>query len=327
MTPSKLTASLSLDLDNQWSYMRTHADSGWERYPSYLPLLVPIVIDMLRHKGLKLTVFVVGRDATLPENRAALEALAEDGHEIGNHSHNHLQWLHKLSDGELEDEIGVSEEALEQVTGQRPRGFRGPGFALNERVLRVLRRRGYRYDCSTFPTFLGPLARAYYFMSARKLDKEEAEERKNLFGGVRDGLRPIRPFYWELGAEGRLLEIPVTTTPLLRTPLHLSYLLYLARFSTAAARLYLHGTLGACRAAGVEPSFLIHPLDFLSGESCPELRFFPAMDMPQKEKLRVTGRVLDYFCSYFDPVPIGEHARRIEARGQVPVRAPDFPEA
>ena len=27
-------ASLSLDLDNQWSYMKTHGDDGWESYPS-----------------------------------------------------------------------------------------------------------------------------------------------------------------------------------------------------------------------------------------------------------------------------------------------------
>ena len=56
-----------------------------------------------------------------------------------------------------------------------PRGFRGPGFSLSAATLRVLERRGYIYDASTFPTFLGPLARAYYFMTA-KLSKEEIKE-------------------------------------------------------------------------------------------------------------------------------------------------------
>ena len=32
----KPLASLSLDLDNQWSYMKTHGDPGWESLPSYL---------------------------------------------------------------------------------------------------------------------------------------------------------------------------------------------------------------------------------------------------------------------------------------------------
>jgi peptidoglycan/xylan/chitin deacetylase (PgdA/CDA1 family) len=224
----------------------------------------------------------------------------------------------------LEHEIAAAEEHIEAVTGQRPRGFRGPGFACNERILGILARRGYDYDCSLFPTFLGPLARAYYFMSARRLSEKEAEERKELFGGVRDGLRPIRAFRWRLPEDRSLLEIPVTTTPLVRTPLHLSYILYLARFSRLAARAYLTATLTACRAAGVEPSILLHPLDFMSAETCPELRFFPAMDMPEEKKLAVTGEVLDYLREHFDPVPLREHARRIAARGGVKTRAPDF---
>jgi hypothetical protein len=320
---TKPTASISLDLDNQWSYMRTHADSGWERYPTYLPELVPLVLSMLRQRGLQITVFIVGQDARRPENAEALRSIAQAGHEIGNHSLNHLQWMHRLPEDELEREIAEAEDAIEAATGQRPRGFRGPGFAINDRTLLALARRGYDYDCSLFPTFLGPLARAYYFMSARKLTEKEAEERKDLFGGVRDGLRPIDPFLWDLGGR-ELLEIPVTTTPLVRTPLHLSYVLYLGRISPYLARVYLTGTLGACRAAGVEPSFLLHPLDFLSGDTCPALRFFPAMDMPIERKLALAGEALDHFCTYFDPVSMGEHARRVRERGRLARRAPDF---
>ena len=37
----KPLASLSLDLDNKWSYMKTHGDAGWEALPSYLDACVP----------------------------------------------------------------------------------------------------------------------------------------------------------------------------------------------------------------------------------------------------------------------------------------------
>ena len=40
-------ASLSLDLDNQWSYMKTHGDQGWQEYPSYLDVAVPRILDLL----------------------------------------------------------------------------------------------------------------------------------------------------------------------------------------------------------------------------------------------------------------------------------------
>ena len=78
----KPIASLSLDLDNQWSYMKTHGDAGWETYPSYLDLVVPRVLDVLKRKGLTITFYVVGRDASLEKNRDALLSIATAGHEI-----------------------------------------------------------------------------------------------------------------------------------------------------------------------------------------------------------------------------------------------------
>ena len=41
---NKPIASLSLDLDNKWSYMKTHGDAGWDLYPTYLPTVVPAAV-------------------------------------------------------------------------------------------------------------------------------------------------------------------------------------------------------------------------------------------------------------------------------------------
>ena len=48
----KPVASLSLDLDNKWSYMKTHGDSGWDTYPSYLDVVVPRVLAFLKERDL-----------------------------------------------------------------------------------------------------------------------------------------------------------------------------------------------------------------------------------------------------------------------------------
>lgn len=64
-TTNKPVASLSLDLDNQWSYMKTHGDPGWESYPSYLDILVPRFLEFLQQQNLTITVFIVGQDAAL----------------------------------------------------------------------------------------------------------------------------------------------------------------------------------------------------------------------------------------------------------------------
>ena len=47
MRTRKPIASLSLDLDNKWSYMKTHGDPGWESLPSYLPVVVPRFLRLL----------------------------------------------------------------------------------------------------------------------------------------------------------------------------------------------------------------------------------------------------------------------------------------
>ncbi len=330
MATSGLLASLSLDLDNQWSYMRTHGDVGWEAYPSYLHTVLPLALDVVESVGLKMTVFLVGTDANMPQHHELFRSIPSRGHEVGNHSLNHLQWLHKLPHAELAHEIVEADRLITQASGQKPRGFRGPGFACSTTLLRILAENGYDYDCSTFPTFVGPLARAYYFMSARKLSQQESDERKDLFGGVRDGLRPLSGYLWDLGVRDEqgqpvpdLLEIPVTTLPVLRTPIHMSYLLFLAQRSPFLMRRYLDTAISLCQLRGVEPSFLLHPLDFISGEECAALRFFPAMNLPSEDKRALVVEVLEKLTRHFRVVPMSEHALALRKRNP-PRRQPDL---
>ena len=63
MSESKLLASISLDLDNQWSYMKIHGDAGWQAFPSYLDIFIPYVLDILKTLELRITFFIVGQDA------------------------------------------------------------------------------------------------------------------------------------------------------------------------------------------------------------------------------------------------------------------------
>ena len=330
MASSTLLASLSLDLDNQWSYMRTHGDAGWESYPSYLQVVLPMAMDLVESARLKMTVFLVGEDARQAQHHELFRQIPARGHEVGNHSLNHLQWLHKLPHAELAHEIVEADRLIAEASGQKPRGFRGPGFACSTTLLRILAQHGYDYDCSTFPTFVGPLARAYYFMSARKLSEEESDERKDLFGSVSDGLRPLSGYLWDLqerDAQGRalpdLLEIPVTTLPILRTPIHMSYLLFLAQRSPWLMRRYLDTAMAMCQLRGIEPSFLLHPLDFISGTECHALRFFPAMNMPSEQKRELLFEVLTKLSQRFRMVPMGEHATELRKRS-LPRRRPDL---
>ena len=308
-----MKASLSLDLDNQWSYMKTHGDSGWSEYPSYLNVVVPRALSMLEAHGLRITFFIVGMDASLERNHEPLAAIAAAGHEIGNHSHYHEPWLHRRTEEDIEAEIMLAEESILAATGKLPRGFRGPGFVRSPEIYRVLARRGYAYDASTLPTFIGPLARAYYFRSA-KLNPEEQRDRTDLFGNFSDGFEPNRP-YRIVTEDGLIVQIPVTTMPGLRIPIHVSYLLYLARISPALAISYMRIAFTLCRLTRTPLSMLLHPLDFLGKDDCPALAFFPAMDIDSVVKIRLVDKVLRLMSREFEVHPLID----IASEAQVPV--------
>jgi peptidoglycan-N-acetylglucosamine deacetylase len=313
ISPIKPLASLSLDVDNQWSYMKTHGDQGWAKFPSYLELLVPRVLDLLDKHNLKITFFVVGQDAALAGNQEVLKKIADAGHEIGNHSFHHEPWLNTYTPDEIEAELEAAESAILAATGVRPCGFRGPGYSFSSTLLHALGRRGYHYDASTFPTFIGPLARAYYFLNAR-LSAEQRQDRKNLFGGLRDGFRPLKPYCWDLNGSP-LLEIPVTTMPILRTPFHLSYILYVAGRAPSVALAYFRTALQLCRLTSVQPSLLLHPLDFIGGDDVKGLDFFPAMQLKARAKIELADRALATYRELFRVVPLVQHAQEIIAGG------------
>lgn len=307
---NKPVASTSLDLDNKWAYLKTAGNPKWESFPSYFDICVPRLLDFFEKFNMKSTVFVVGQDAALEKNHDAIRSIAEAGHEIANHSFHHEPWLHLYTTAQLEKEFSETENSIENITGQKPIGFRGPGFSLSDEVLRTLMRRGYVYDCSTFPTYLGPLARLYYFFKS-SLSNEEKEDRKELFGRARDGFQTNDVYQWSWRGR-RLIELPVTTMPLLKSPIHGSYILYLGKFSTTLAKVYFWSALKLCKMMQIEPSLLLHPLDFMGQEDDDDLAFFPAMDQPAQRKIDLLSDCMEMLHNNFEVVNIEEHVRRAD---------------
>lgn len=309
----KPVASLSLDLDDLWAYQMIHGDAGWADRPSYLGTAVPRGLDLFADQGLVVTWFIVGHDASVPANRELIASIAAAGHEVGSHSFDHEPWLHRHDPAAISADIEHSHEAITAAAGVSPSGFRGPGYTVSQDILAALVRTGYRYDASSLPTYIGPLARWYYFRGA-SFDEEGKRIRSDLYGHFRDGRRLLRPHRFTTGTES-IVEVPVTTLPWLRIPFHFSYLLYLSGYSERAAETYLRVALRACRAASVSPSLLVHPLDLLGGDDVPDLAFFPGMGMPGLVKRRRMERYVAIMAERFEVVGVGEHVARLSEDG------------
>ncbi|MCB1186224.1 polysaccharide deacetylase family protein [bacterium] len=89
------------------------------------------VHDILREEGIRATFFVVGRNVDrYPEQ---VVALAEYGHEIGNHSYTHRDLL-TLSKAQIKKEIDDTSSILEKL-GITPHWFRPPYGSFNRTVV------------------------------------------------------------------------------------------------------------------------------------------------------------------------------------------------
>jgi hypothetical protein len=313
MAKKKPMASISLDLDNQWTYMKIHGDEGWDQYPSYLNIFVPHVLDILDELNLKITFFIVGKDTESEENNKYLRMITGRGHEVGNHSYHHESWLQTYSYEKIEKEIREAEEAIFNATGQRPKGFRGPGFSWSKDLLKVLESRGYHFDASTLPTYLGPLARMYYFKKS-DLSKEEKKARKELFGKFSEGFRKLKPYKWDLGNGKSITEMPVTTMPVFKLPFHLSYLIYLGNISMPLMKIYLSSAIRLCKMTNTPVSFLLHPLDLIGGDQITQLAFFPGMNVSSDKKVKVFKNVIGLLQKHYDVVNMSEHLNDMESK-------------
>lgn len=303
----KPIASISLDLDNQWSYMKTHGDEDWKNYPSYYDIFVPYVLDILKELDIKITFFIVGRDAVEPQNKIALKRISDEGHDFGNHSFNHEVWINQYNTEQLHEELGKAEKAIFEATGKKTVGFRGPGFSWNNTILETLVDRQYLYDATTLPSFIGPFARMYYFWKS-DFSKDERRKRKSLFGSFSEGFRKMKPYFFKLESGNKILEIPITTVPFIRIPFHMSYLIYINNVSPLLMKAYLHFAIFLCKLTRTPVSFLLHPLDIIGGDKIKELAFFPGMNVESEKKIEVFKNVIEILKRNFNLVDMNRHA-------------------
>jgi peptidoglycan/xylan/chitin deacetylase (PgdA/CDA1 family) len=303
---NKPLASISLDLDNQWSYMKIHGDEGWDQYPSYFAIFVPYVLDILDESGLKITFFIVGKDTEKKENRPYIKMITDRGHEVGNHSYNHESWPQTNNVRAIEQEILKAEVSISLATGHQTVGFRGPGLTWNRNMLKVLESRGYKYDASTLPSFWGPLARMYNFTNSQ-LAKQDRLAGKELFGKWSNGLLELRPYKWDLGNGKSIVEMPVTTMPGLKLPFHLSYLIYLSTISMSFMKLYLEVSIRLCKITNTPVSFLLHPPDLIGGDRIQQLPFFPGMNISSDKKAKVFKHVIQTLSRHYELVNMSSH--------------------
>ncbi len=217
--------TVSVDLDEIACY---HAIYGLEDQPdaasrAVWDLAVPRFLELFDDLGVRGTFFVVGRDLDDDLGAPRARELFLAGHELASHTHEHRYDLLRLGSAVRRDEVLRAAEAIAGVTGEPPRGFRAPGYNIDDGLARLLAEQGYRYDSSVFACPPYYLAKAVAMAAIRLRGRRS----HSLLGPPAVIAAPAEPYrmgraFWRRGrgraGEIDLLELPVAVIPGLRVP-------------------------------------------------------------------------------------------------------------
>jgi peptidoglycan/xylan/chitin deacetylase (PgdA/CDA1 family) len=133
------------DADSLWMSWGARGVRALSRGEFGATVAVPRILDLLEEYGVPSTWFVPGHDAETYPVQA--RAVADHGHEIGNHGYLH-EAFDALPTDEVHHIIRKASTALENITGQRPRGMRAPNGDFTGELMEFLRDEGFSYDSS-----------------------------------------------------------------------------------------------------------------------------------------------------------------------------------
>jgi hypothetical protein len=220
------SAAITIDVDTLGCYRAIHGLEASDHAGAdviYTKALERF-LDVMHAIRARSTLFVIGRDLDERAHRALVSSAHARGHEIASHSHTHDYALSTLPAVDIDDDLARASAVIEAATGERPRGFRAPGYNLSEPLMDALERHGFVYDSSLFPTPAYYAARAV----ARSLHAMQGRKSHSLTGDVREFMGPRTPFRPARGARYRrarlgeaarqLIEIPMAVASPLRLP-------------------------------------------------------------------------------------------------------------
>jgi peptidoglycan/xylan/chitin deacetylase (PgdA/CDA1 family) len=209
--------AVSVDLDETHHYRSIHGlqpnGAGSQVYARALPRLA----DWASQRGIPLTWFVVGKDLSISQNAEAVARLASHGDELGCHSFSHFYDLTQRGAAEMRREIEQGIAAIERAAPVKVKGFRAPGYVVNDTLLNLLSEAGLAYDSSVFPcpSYYALKLAALTAMKAKGKPSQSVLDRPEVLRAPTSPYRVGQP-YWFRGSG--IWEVPIQVTARARLP-------------------------------------------------------------------------------------------------------------
>lgn len=143
---------LSFDVDAETLWEARDADSSskpvWLSQGTYGPRVgLPRILRLLDRYRVDASFFVPG--VVIQRYPAEIGTIVEGGYEIGHHSHTHT-WAQNLSEEAEREEFDTAYRAIENFTGQRPRGYRSPAAEFTPNTLKLMLEYEFDYSSNMF---------------------------------------------------------------------------------------------------------------------------------------------------------------------------------
>ncbi|MCP3104842.1 polysaccharide deacetylase family protein [Myxococcus sp. K15C18031901] len=307
-------ASISVDLDSLPHYCRIHGlpESLLDARARTLvhAVAVPRFRELFDALGIPGTFFAIGED--LEEDAGAREGMRaahQAGIEVASHSHAHDYALTRRGAGPILEDLRRADAVILAATGQRPEGFRAPGYTLNADLYAATVAMGYRYGSSAFPATPYYAAKASVMGALALLGRPSRSvlDTPRVLLAPRVPYRPDPVSPYRRG-DGAVMELPMAVTPGVGFP-------FIGTFATTLPLPVLRAAWRACR-RDTFFNFELHGVDVLDASDGipPELvRQQRDLRVSAARKLERLREVFGWLKAECDVVTLRDAAGRLSA--------------
>lgn len=145
-------AALTVDVEDWFHSANFHGlidRSDWDDQELRVERSTNRLLEILDICDVKATFFVLGWVAS--KRPSLVRAISDAGHEIASHGYHH-ELVYTLGGDEFRRDVSRSKSLLEDITGQRVRGYRAPCFSITDQAIDILQDLDFEYDSSVVQT-------------------------------------------------------------------------------------------------------------------------------------------------------------------------------
>ena len=149
-----ITGAMTVDVEDYFQ-VAAFADrvkrEDWDNYPCRVERNVDRILGMFADSGVTATFFTLGWIAE--RYPGVVRQIVEGGHELASHGYEHIK-VHSQTPESFRQDIRRTKAILEDIGGQRIKGYRAASFSIDQRSLwafDILAEEGYDYSSSVYP--------------------------------------------------------------------------------------------------------------------------------------------------------------------------------